>query len=178
MFRSFDLGRAGYGPARPVSIMEIVIRTPEPADLDTIFQMMRRFAAFEGLTEYMTPDPAELRAAVFGERAFVEVLLAVCGDVPAGYAIFYPHFSSFRGETGYFLEDIYIDEAFRGSGVGKALLRAIARRGRERGFTRIDFQVSASNSNAISFYRSLGAVANEDERHFKFSNAAFDKLAL
>ncbi|MCC6328559.1 MAG: GNAT family N-acetyltransferase [Acidobacteria bacterium] len=157
--------------------METIIRTPYPAEIDTIFEMMRRFAAFEDLTEYMTADPAELRAAVFGENAFVEALIAVCGDVPAGYAIFYPHFSSFRGESGYYLEDIYIDEAFRGSGVGKALLRAIARLGRERGFTRIDFQVSASNSNAISFYRSLGAVANEDERHFKFSDAAFEMLA-
>lgn len=157
--------------------METIVRTPNPAEIDTIFEMMRRFAAFEGLTEYMTTGPAELHAAVFGGNAFVEAFIAVCGDVPAGYAIFYPHFSSFRGESGYFLEDIYIEEAFRGSGIGKALLRAIARRGRERGFTRIDFQVAESNVNALSFYRSLGAVANEDERHFKFSDAAFEKLA-
>ncbi len=158
--------------------MEPIIRTPNRAEIDTIFEMMRRFAAFEDLTEYMTADPAKLRDVVFGENAFVEALIAVCGDVPAGYAFFYPHFSSFRGESGYYLEDIYVDEAFRGSGVGKALLQAIARRGRERGFTRIDFQVSGSNSNAISFYRSLGAVANEAERHFKFSDTAFEKLAL
>lgn len=153
------------------------IRSPNPAEIGSVIDMMSRFAAFEGLLEYMTADQARLHDAVFGENAFVDVLIAFHDDNPVGYAIFYPHFSSFRGESGYYLEDIYVEEGFRKLGTGKALLRAVARMAKERGFSRIDFQVLNWNENAISFYRSLGADVNDDERHFKFAGRAFEDLS-
>ncbi len=157
--------------------MQLEIRRPVRAEIPEILKMMRQFAVFEHLEEFMTAEKAGLEAAIFGKDAFVEALIALQDSVAVGYALFYPHFSSFRGESGYFLEDIYVQESARGLGVGKELLRAVARLAAERGFSRIDLQVMRSNENAIKFYRSLGAVVNEDERHFKFSGSAFAELA-
>ncbi len=91
---------------------------------------------------------------------------------------FYPNFSSFRGERGIYLEDIYIKPEFRGAGAGKLLLSEVARIAAERGFERMDFQVLDWNTPAIEFYKRLGAVCNADETHFKFSGEAFAALAL
>jgi len=138
--------------------------------------MMRDFADFVGLREYLTISEERLSQAVFGRGAFVDLLVAVRKGAVAGYAIFYPHFSSFRGERGYYLEDIYVDESSRREGVGLALLQAIARRAAELGFERIDFQVLKSNTGAVRFYEGLGAESNEGDRHFKFSGEAFARL--
>jgi GNAT superfamily N-acetyltransferase len=157
--------------------MEPNIRETEPSDVSVIVSLLRDFAAFENLSEYLTITESDLSEAMFGAAAFVEGLICECDGTTAGFAIFYPRFSSFRGQTGYYLEDIYIDASFRGRGFGEALLRAIARKGKQRGFERIDFQVLEWNSSAIQFYKALGAVFNDEDKHFKFDDAAFERLA-
>ena len=117
------------------------------------------------------------RAALFSEAATAEALVASVGEALVGYAFFYPTFSSFRGQRGFYLEDIYVTAAHRGSGVGHKLLRHLARTGAERGYERIDFLVLDWNTPAIGFYKKLGAVIDESERHFKFVDSAFKQLA-
>lgn len=153
------------------------IRPATQFDVPHIVAFLKKFAEFERLGGYLTVTPEKLRRAMFGEAAFVEALIAFEGNAPVGYAIFYPHFSSFRGECGLYLEDIFVDEDWRGRGFGLALLRKVALRAREKGYERIDFQVLKWNESAIRFYEDLGAVANEDETHFKFSGPAFHHLA-
>lgn len=157
--------------------MELEIRDARVEDIPRILEMMRDFADLVRLREYLTITEERLNDALFGPQAFVEVLVAVRSGSVTGYAIFYPHFSSFRGEQGYYLEDIYVDEGSRRSGVGLELLRSIARRAAKRGFERIDFQVLASNTGAIRFYERLGAGTNSEDRHFKFSAEAFERLS-
>lgn len=157
--------------------MEPTIRNAEEADVPIILSLIADFAAFENLSEYLTISEADLHAAMFGESAFVEGLICEFGGETAGFALFYPRFSSFRGQQGYHLEDIYIDSAFRGRGLGEALLREIARKGKARGFGRIDFQVLEWNFAAIEFYKSLGAVLDDEDKHFRFVDDAFDRLA-
>ncbi len=157
--------------------MDLEIRNARPDDVARILEMMRDFADFVGLREYLTISEERLGQAVFGHGAFVELLVAVREGAVAGYAIFYPHFSSFRGERGFYLEDIYVNESSRREGVGLALLRAIARRAAEGGFERIDFQVLKSNTGAVRFYEALGAESNDDDRHFKFAGDAFARLS-
>jgi ribosomal protein S18 acetylase RimI-like enzyme len=157
--------------------MELEIRDARPNDFARILEMMRDFADFVGLSDYLTISEERLSQAVFGPGAFVELMVAIRNGAIAGYAIIYPHFSSFRGERGFYLEDIYVDESSRREGVGLALLRAMARRAAERGFERIDFQVLKSNAGAIRFYEALGAESNDEERHFKFAGDAFARLS-
>ena len=139
--------------------------------------MMRDFARFEELEEYFEATEGPLHDVMFGNRAFVEALVAEEDGTYAGYALYYPNYASFRGQKGLYLEDLYVAAQFRGRGLGEAFLRQIARRGVELGCKRIDFQVLEWNTGAIGFYEKLGAYHDDSERHFKFTDAAFAQLA-
>jgi ribosomal protein S18 acetylase RimI-like enzyme len=157
--------------------MPPIIREAETADVPVILSLLADFAAFENLSEFLTISEDDLREAMFGDSSFVEGLVCEFEGHTAGFAIFYPRFSSFRGQRGYYLEDIYIDSSYRGRGFGEALLREIARKGKARGFGRIDFQVLEWNFAAIEFYKALGAVVEDEDKHLKFVDEAFDQLA-
>lgn len=138
---------------------------------------MREFAEYEKLLECFEATREKLEKALFGEEKTAEAVLAFDGERAVGYAVFYPNFSTFRGQRGYYLEDIFVTKDSRGRGVGLSLLRYIARRGAGRGFERIDFQVLEWNRPAVGFYESLGARRDDEERHFKFTDEAFRRLA-
>jgi len=157
--------------------MNLTIRKIESSDLPSIIALLRDFAAFENLSEYCTATEERFHAAMFGENAFVEGLIVLDDQKPIGYSLIHPSFSSFRGQQGIYLEDVYVDATYRGSGVGELLLKAVARLACDRGFERIDFQVLDCNVNAIKFYKKLGAESNDNETHFKFSDDAFQRLA-
>lgn len=156
--------------------METSIRPAAVEDVPVIIGLMRDFAEYENLSEYCTVTEAALANAMFGAGGFVDGLVAIDGSKIIGYAIFYPNFASFRGQMGLYLEDIYVNDAYRGKGVGEKMLKVIALAAKERGFERIDFQVLEWNQPAIRFYEKLGAVRSEDERHYKFSDKAFADL--
>ena len=156
--------------------MQITINSAAENDVSQIVELMREFAEYENLRDECEVTAEKLGAAMFGENSFVECLVAVSDSIIIGYAIFYPHFSSFRGQCGFYLEDIYIKQEFRGAKIGKQMLERIVQIGKPRGYGRIDFQVLEWNTPAVNFYKKLGAVTNEDERHFKFDGAAFENL--
>jgi len=157
--------------------METIIREARESDVPVIISLLSDFAAFENLSEFLTITEDDLHKAMFGESSFVEGLVCEINGNTAGFAIFYPRFSSFRGQTGYYLEDIYIGDEYRGRGLGEKLLREIARKGKARGFARIDFQVLEWNFAAIEFYKALGAVLDDEDKHYKFVDEAFESLA-
>ena len=157
--------------------MDYTIRAVTEEDLSAILELMRDFAEYENLASYLEATEAKLREAMFGTNAYVDGLIAFDRDTPVGYSIFYPSFSSFRGQRGIFLEDLYVSEKYRGDGLGELMLRKIAVLAKSRGIERMDFHVLDWNTTAISFYAKLGAVRAEDERHFKFTDEAFAKLA-
>jgi GNAT superfamily N-acetyltransferase len=157
--------------------MEIEIRKALPEDLLSIVRLVGDFAAFENLSSYFEITVEQLNEVLFGERQFVECLVAVDGSSIVAYALMYPNFSSFRGQKGMYLEDIYLTAAHRGTGLGERLLKESARLAREQGCVRLDFMVLDWNTPAIDFYERFGAVRDDDERHFKFVDDAFIKLS-
>lgn len=157
--------------------MTINIRPALRSDVPAILGMMRGFAEFEKLLDSFKVTEQSLASVIFGPAGFVECLIAEEGESTVGYMIFYPCFASFSGQMGLYLEDIYIKPTHRGRGVGEAMLRKLVQIAMERGCERIDFQVLDWNIPAIGFYQNLGAVRNDDERHFKFSGKAFEKLS-
>jgi len=154
-----------------------VIRKILRQDLLSILNLLREFAAFEDLSDYCTVTEERLAAAMFAEGSVLEGLIALEDDKPIGYALYYPNFSSFRGERGFHLDDLYVSSEHRGKGVGEGFLKEIARSAAARGFERIDFNVLDWNTPALGFYRKLGAQSNDEETHFKFSGEAFERLA-
>lgn len=157
--------------------MNLRIEIAKLENVAGIVRLMRDFAEYEKLGEYCEITEDKLAAAMFHDEAYVEGIVAFDGEHLIAYALFYKSFASFRGQRGYYLEDIFIDDGYRGMGVGETMLKKIARIAKSNGFARIDFQVLDWNAPAISFYEKLGAVGNQDESHFKFSDEAFDSLA-
>jgi ribosomal protein S18 acetylase RimI-like enzyme len=157
--------------------MGISIRSIELKDLPTLVELLREFAEFEDLIDYHQVTEERLFAAMFDSNAVVEGLMVLDGDLPVGYALYYPSFSSFRGQRGLYLEDIYINEKYRGHGIGERLVRKVAGIAAARGCERLDFLVLEWNERAIKFYERLGAARDDSERHLKFTDQAFRQLA-
>ena len=157
--------------------MAITIKKIIKDDVAQVVTLMHEFAEYENLSEYCTVTDERLSTALFGENAFVEGLIALNDDRVVAYALFYQNFSSFRGERGLFLEDIYITEEYRRHNLGETMLREIARTAKELGCERIDFLVLDWNTPAVNFYLKHGAVKNDDDRHYKFAGDAFERLA-
>ncbi len=158
--------------------MSIAIPNITENDLVSVINMMRDFAEYEKLSEYCTTTEQRMHIAMFGDKSFVEGLIAFDDEKPIAYALFHPNFSSFRGQCGIYLEDIYILAEYRRHHLGEKLLREIARTAKSRGLERIDFQVLDWNEPAVKFYQKHGATRNDDESHFKFAGSAFEKLTI
>lgn len=157
--------------------MTIEIRKVLRSDVPAVIGLLREFADYENLSAYCTVAEEDLADVVFGENAFVECLVAADEGEIIAYAIFYPNFSSFRGQKGMYLEDIFIRADKRNSGLGERMLKEIARFALAHGCLRLDLQVLDWNRPAIEFYQKHGAVRDDDERHFKFVDDAFARLA-
>lgn len=157
--------------------MNLQIRKLERSDISDVLAMIREFAENQQLSEYCTVSAENLDEVLFGENSFVEGLIVLAEETPIAYAIFFPYFSSFKGQRSIFLEDVYIKSEYRSFGIGEKMLREIAKIGKANNATRIDFQVLKSNEKAIKFYKKLDAVSNDDETHFKFADEAFQNLA-
>jgi len=156
--------------------MDIQIRKSTPDEVPAIVRLMRDFAEYENLGEYCEITEERLFDVMFGAEAFVEGLVAFHDSEPVAYAMFYPYFASFRGQCGYYLEDIFVAEDFRRNGLGEAMVKIVAKLARQRGFERIDFQVLEWNAPAVKFYEKLGAIRDDSERHFKFIDHSFSSL--
>ncbi|HLM59823.1 MAG TPA: GNAT family N-acetyltransferase [Pyrinomonadaceae bacterium] len=156
--------------------MNFQIQIAEVKDVSLIVEMIREFAEFEKLSEFCEVTEENLHEAMFGENSFLEGLIAFDADKAIGYALFYQNFASFRGQRGFYLEDLYVKQEYRGRGTGEAFLRKLAQIAKSRNFKRIDFMVLNWNKTAIKFYKKLGATMDDEERHSKFTDAAFARL--
>ncbi len=127
-------------------------------DVPLVLSFIRKLAEYERRPHEVTATEEGLREALFGGRAFVEVLIAYSDEAPVGFALYFPIFSTFRGRPGLFLEDLFVDPEYRGRGIGTALLEALAKVGRERGCIRLEWWVLKWNQPALEFYKRLGAT--------------------
>jgi GNAT superfamily N-acetyltransferase len=133
------------------------IRTVGADDITLLLQLFGELAEYEHLEGELRATEEGLGEALFGERPAAEVLIAERAGEVLGYALFFPTFSSFRTSTGVWLEDLFVRPPYRGEGVGKALLAAIAACVRERGGERLEWAALDWNELALGFYRRLGA---------------------
>ena len=154
-----------------------LIRPATPDDVPTIAELIRGLAEYEHLADQVVLDDARLRAHLFGPRKFAEVLLAEEGGEVVGFALFFYNYSTFLGQPGIYLEDIFVRPEKRGRGHGKALLAALARLAVENDCGRIEWSVLDWNAPSIAFYRSLGAVSKDEWTTYRLTGAAIAALA-
>ena len=157
--------------------MSVTIRDATPADVATILRFIRELAEFEREADKVVATEALLHEAMFGERPVAETVIAERDGVPLGMALFFHNFSTWTGWKGLYLEDLYVTPEARGSGVGGALLKHLAGIALDRGCTRFEWSVLDWNERAITFYRSVGAVAMDEWTVNRVSGEALTKLA-
>jgi GNAT superfamily N-acetyltransferase len=153
------------------------IRPARPGDVGAVHAMIRQLADFERLGHLCVASEADLAAALFGPQPAAEVLIAVRDGEPAGFALFFHNFSTFLGRRGLWLEDLFVQPAFRRRGCAQALLRALAGIAVARGCGRFEWSVLDWNAPAIDFYRALGATVLPDWRIVRVVGPALADLA-
>ena len=154
-----------------------MIRPATAADVPAIAQLIRDLAEYEKLSKEVVLDEAKLAGDLFGPRPFAEVLLAEDGGDVVGFALFFHNYSTFLGQPGVYLEDLFVKPAARCRGYGKALLVALAKLTVERGCGRVEWSVLDWNEPAIAFYQSLGAKPMDEWTVYRLTGDAIPKLA-
>lgn len=157
--------------------MTLSIRPAISADLPLIAQFIRDLANYERLAHEVRFDEAVLGDRLFGARPYAEVLIGEIDGAPQGFALFFHNFSTFEGKPGVYLEDLFVRPEARGSGLGKALLAALARTAIERDCARLEWSVLDWNDPAIQFYKKLGAKPMDEWTIFRVDGEALEQLS-
>jgi GNAT superfamily N-acetyltransferase len=156
---------------------EILIRDAEPGDVAEILTMIRELAVFEKLEHQVVATEERMQEALFGEQPSAEAMIARVGKEAVGYAVFFSTYSTFIGKAGLWLEDLYVREEHRGSGIGKAMLIAGARKARDRGCDRYEWCVLDWNQGAIDVYEAMGSDVMPDWRICRMGAEEIEELA-
>ena len=157
--------------------MTLSIRSAEERDAGLILDFIRELAAYERLAHEVVATQDDIARALFGPqpRAFADI--AEWDGKPAGFALWFYNFSTFRGRHGIYLEDLFVRPEFRSRGLGKALLRHLARRCVAEGLPRLEWWVLDWNEPALRFYRSIGAVPMDEWTVQRVTGEALRELA-
>lgn len=160
----------------------LVLREATRDDIALILTLIRELAAYEKLENEVVADEALLAVSLFGARPAAEVRIAEwhpaggAAEV-AGFALFFHNFSTFLGRRGLYLEDLFVRPAFRGFGIGRALLAELARIAVARGCGRMEWWVLDWNASAIEFYRRLGARPMDEWTVFRLTGDPLRQLS-
>jgi len=168
---------------------DLQIRPAVPADIPEILAFIRELAEYEREPASAIAAHADLLRDGFGPTPRFHCLIAELSSTnnqqpatdnlptPAGFALYFHNYSTWRGNAGIFLEDLFVRPAFRGRGIGKALIAAVAAIAVAEGCPRLEWAVLDWNTPAIDFYHSLGAVMQPEWRIMRVSGPALPALA-
>jgi GNAT superfamily N-acetyltransferase len=140
------------------------LRAAELRDVPQIVGLIQELAAFERLSHLCEVRADTLAPHLFGDRPIVECVVGEVDDNVVAFALFFTNFSTFLAKPGLYLEDLYVQPAQRGTGLGKALLEHLGRLAAERGCGRFEWSVLDWNERAIRFYEGMGATVMPDWR--------------
>lgn len=153
------------------------IRPVREQDIPQLLGLIHELAEFEHLTHLYENTPQRMHAALFGPQPAAEALLVWRGADPVAFALYFSNFSTFLGKPGLYLEDIYVQPAARGAGIGRALLEHIARIAVRRDCGRFEWAVLDWNTGAQQFYEKLGARVLPDWRITRVTGNELKRLA-
>jgi len=157
--------------------MTLSIRRAEARDVSLIFRFIRELAEYERLAHEVDATETDLAAALFGPHPRVFADIAEWEGEPVGFALWFYNFSTFRGRHGIYLEDLFVRPEFRSKGIGRALLRHLARRCMAEGLPRLEWWVLDWNEPALNVYRAIGAIPMDEWTVQRVTGEALQRLA-
>lgn len=156
----------------------LYLRSATPADADLICQLIYELAEYECAPQECHADPLALYHHLQPDASpRCDGWIAEVEGAVAGFALAYPHYSTWETNWGLYLEDLFVRPPYRGQGVGLALLKQVATTAVERGCVRLEWQVLDWNELALGFYRRIGASAMEEWTKMRLSGDALHALA-
>jgi GNAT superfamily N-acetyltransferase len=156
--------------------MPLIIRPATPTDTSTIHAFIRALADYENLLHEVQASEADLARDLFGPEPKVFCEIAEWDGKPVGFALWFYTYSTFQGRHGIWLEDLYVDPALRGKGIGKALLQHLAQRCVTEGLGRFEWWVLDWNEPSIAFYKSQGGVMQDEWTKVRVEGEALARL--
>jgi GNAT superfamily N-acetyltransferase len=153
------------------------IRNASAADAALILDFIRRLAAYEREPNSVIATEADLLRDGFGPDPKYRCVIAEWDNVPAGFAFFFYNYSTWRGQPGLYLEDLFVMPEMRGKGIGKALLKHLAEIAVRENCYGIRWMVLEWNDPALKFYESLGAEILGEWETMLLRGAALEELA-
>ena len=141
--------------------MELTFRYAQKEDTALILTFIKKLAEYEKMSEEVVATEELLEEWILDKKK-AEVIFAVADGKEAGFALFCHNFSTFLGRAGIHLEDLYVDQEYRGKGIGKGLLKKLGEITAERGCGRLEWACLDWNKPSIDFYLSMGAEAMEE----------------
>lgn len=156
---------------------KIIIRRGKSQDSDDFIRLLVGLANFE----HLEPPDAQAKRRIIKDifsKNRVQLFLAYCGKEPVGYALYFYTYSSFLARPTFYLEDIFVLEKYRHTGVGKKLfLRCVEEAGRN-GCARFELSVLTWNKNAVNFYEKLGARRLDEWYYYRIDSDTIKKLRM
>jgi GNAT superfamily N-acetyltransferase len=147
------------------------------ADVPAIHGLIKALAEYERLSDEVVSTEADIRSGLFGSHPYAEVIVAKSDSQTIGFALFFHNYSTFLGRPGIYLEDLFVLPDFRGQGIGRKLLAALARLAVERGCGRLEWSVLDWNEPAIGFYTRMGARIMNEWRICRLTGEALGNVA-
>jgi len=157
--------------------MGTTIRTATVADVPQILAFIRALATYERAPDAVTATEEGLRRDGFGPNPFYYCHIAEQDGQPVGFALYFFNYSTWKGQPGVYLEDLFVQPESRGLGLGKALLKEVAAFALERGCQRLQWEVLDWNTPAIDFYSAMGAEFLDEWRNVRISGEPLRRLA-
>ncbi|MFD1702709.1 GNAT family N-acetyltransferase [Methylopila henanensis] len=156
--------------------MSVSLRAAVPSDASLVYALIGELAVYEKLTHEVAASEADIAAALFAPQPRVFCEIVDWDGAPAGFALWFYTFSTFRGRHGIYLEDLFVRPEFRGRGLGKALVARLAERCRDEGLGRLEWSVLDWNAPSIEFYQGLGARPVEGWTGYRLDGGALAAL--
>lgn len=157
--------------------MGTAIRSATAADVAQILVFIRALATFERAPDAVVATEEGLLRDGFGPNPYYSCLIAERDGQPAGFALFFYNYSTWMGQPGIYLEDLFVLPEFRGLGIGKVLLQRVAALAVEKECGRLNWAVLDWNTPAIDFYRAMGAEFLDEWRNVRLGGEAIKRLA-
>lgn len=155
----------------------VLVRDIQEHELPELLALLKAKAEFDGAADSLVADLPTLRVALFSHKPMANALVALSAGTIVGMATYYGTFSSFIAKPCLWLDDLYVDEAYRSKGIDRALVKHLSALAHEQGCGRIDWVVSTHNDQGKKFYAGLGASVLDSVQLARLDEAAIHALA-
>jgi GNAT superfamily N-acetyltransferase len=161
-----------------LSAPDVVVRDGSPADAKLVHSMLAALASELGISDKQTSGTRDIEVALSGSPPDVHALIAERNGRAVGMALVFLTYSTWRGQRGVYVQDLYVAREARGIRAGQVLMNAAAAWGADHGATHLRLSVDLANGNAQSFYETVGLRPRDDERLFEIDGEDFGHLAV